>query len=154
MTGWEWWIVIGGALQAIGVTALAVDIVVAFRRSEGYQQRDTVVYMGSALEINVAIPMAAVVGGRERTIDERVGLLEARVVELEDELRDTKTKLKDWASESASSAAELVRKATDARFTALERALLGDTRWDRRRRLASVAAVVLGVLIATIGSAA
>jgi hypothetical protein len=60
----------------------------------------------------------------------------------------------DWASETASASAELVRKSSEQRFTAFEQALLGDTRWDKGRRLARVAAIIFGVTLATIGSVA
>jgi hypothetical protein len=152
--GWDWWIVAGGALQVIGVMALVIDIIATFNRLEGYRKRDRIVYAGSALEVGTAFPMGAVVGGREPTIDERVDRLETRLTELGDELRNTKARLKDWASETAAASAELVRKSSEQRFTAMEQALLGDTRWDKRRRVASVAAVVVGVTLATIGSVA
>jgi hypothetical protein len=154
ITGWDWWIVAGGALQVIGVAALVIDIVATFRRLERYRTRGRTVYAGSALEIDVAFPIGAVVGGGEPTIDERVDRLEARLTELGDDLRSTKARLKDWASETASASAELVRKSSEQRFTALEQALLGDTGWDKGRRIASVVAIALGVVIATIGSVA
>jgi hypothetical protein len=154
VAGWDWWIVAGGALQTIGVTALVTDIVATFNRLERYRQRGRTIYAGAALEVDVDFPIGAVVGGKQPTLDERVDGLETRLTELGDELRDTKARLKDWASETASASAELVRKSSELRFRALEQALLGDTHWDKRRRLASVAAVVVGIILATIGSVA
>ena len=154
VTRWDWWIVVGGALQVIGVTALVIDIAATFNRLEGYRKRGRTVYAGSALEVDVAIPIDAVVGGRGPTIDERVDRLETSLIQLGDELRNTKARLKDWASETASASAEMVRKSSEQRFTALEQAFLGDTGWDKGRRLASVVAIALGVTLATIGSVA
>ncbi len=75
ITGWDWWIVAGGALQVIGVAALVIDIVATFRRLERYRTRGRTVYAGSALEIDVAFPIGAVVGGGElRSMSVWIGL--------------------------------------------------------------------------------
>lgn len=66
VSGWDWWIVLGAALEAIGVVALAIDIVVAFRRSERYRERDLVVYQGSPLEVVVTFPMEPSLEARSR----------------------------------------------------------------------------------------
>jgi hypothetical protein len=134
--------------------ALVIDIVTTFSRLERYRKRGQTVYVGSALEVNVAIPLPSVVGGKEPTTDERVDRLETRLTELGDELRDTKARLKTWASETSSASAEMVRKSSEQRFTAIEQALLGDTGLDKWRRLASIVAIVFGVALATIGSVA
>ena len=54
----------------------------------------------------------------------------------------------------AEDAADRASKGADDRFTAMERALLGETPWDTRRRLVGIGLVVLGVALATVAAVA
>lgn len=87
----------------------------------------------------MAFPATAV-GGKEPTVRERLGRLEAQARELRIELLDTAARLRAEARDAASKAAERVRQGADDRFRAMERAILGDTPSDKRRRLFSIAA--------------
>lgn len=153
IAGSEWWIVVGGSLQALGVVVLVVDVTASFRRLRTYRHREKKVPIGQAVETDMAFPITPV-GGKQPTLEERIDRLEGQVRELRIELQETAARLRSDARDAASDAAQRVWHRSDDQFRALEGALLGDTRKDKVRRLASIAAIAFGVVLATIGSVA
>jgi len=147
----DWLVVLGGALQIGGVLVLVVDVVRTFRRLEEYGRRPQTIE-GTTLEAPVTLPRATVTGGAPPTVDERLGRLERGLDEIRVELPERIARAEAKARESSSEAAGRAVRHTDRRFDALEGALLGDTTRDKWRRLGSIAAIVLGLILATIGS--
>jgi hypothetical protein len=141
ITGWDWWIVLGGVLQAGGVSLLAHDVISTFRRIEGYWRRPQTIEQIHTVDADIFVP-PGVMSGQQPTIEERVERLEQSTQALREELQETKADLRSEAREVATDAAAAAMRHGERRFLALEAALLGDTRTDKWRRFASIGAVV------------
>jgi hypothetical protein len=104
MTGWDWWIVVGGALQAGGALVSVVGIVWSSRRKRSYQTRPQVIEAGPAMMSVTAVP-PGVVAGATQSIEERVDALEDGLARLRDDLDERARELRAEAREAANEAA-------------------------------------------------
>jgi hypothetical protein len=153
MSGWDWWIVAGAALEVVGVLVLVVEIVRSSRRREAYETRDVVAEVGT-VEARATVFSPRIVVDPPPPIEERADRLEEGLARLRNDVEELSTELRAAARRAADEAADRVTRHGERRFAALERLLLGETRIERWVRVGSIAAVVLGVILATIGSVA
>jgi hypothetical protein len=153
VTGWGWVIVVGGALQAIGVLVLVLEIVRSTRRREAYRTRPAVVEVGT-IEARATVFTPRIVTDPLPPIEGRVERLEEGLTCLRNDLEELSTELGAAARAAADEVAGRATRHGDRRLEALERLVLGETTLDRWVRGGSIAAVVLGVMLSTIGSVA
>ena len=156
LAAWQWWpdslLVIGGVMQAGGVLLLVADVRKAVEAAREYQHRPQVVEMSHAIEANVVVPTPTIGGGVKPTVEERVERLEGSLMELDEELADKAAAFNLRMQEVAQEAGDRAYRAAERRFSALERAVLGDTRRDIRRRVVSIALLVGGIVLASVGA--
>jgi hypothetical protein len=154
MDRWDVLVIAGALLEVGGGLLLVTDVVSSLKRQRAYRSRPQTVYVGASLSAEGSLMVAAITGGREPTVEERVAALEGSVRTLRDTIDEQRTTLRDELRKDAEQAARHVGMRADDRFDAIEAALLGESKSETRRRLASVGAVVLGVALATWGSVA
>lgn len=152
VVGWDWWIVAGGALQAVGVLVLVIGVVRSARRTEEYETRPQVVEVGT-IEATAAVFSPRIVVDPPPPIEDRVERLEDGLARLRNDLEESVAELRSKARAAADEAAGRATRHGERRFEAFER-LLGETGLERWVRGLSIAAVVLGLILATIGSVA
>jgi hypothetical protein len=134
VSGWDWWIALGGTLQVAGVVLLVSDVTRSYAKQEKYRTRSQVVEAGT-IHAGATVFPVGVVGGQQPSTDERLARLEKAVGDLRTDLQTTAADLRTEAREAASEAAGRATRHGDRRVSALEIALLGDTRRDKGRRL-------------------
>jgi hypothetical protein len=147
----DWLVVLGGALQAAGVLVLVIEIVRSSRRRQAYRTRPQVVEVGT-IEATATVFTPRIVTEPPPPIEDRVDRLEDGLVRLRNDLEERIGELHAEARDAADQAAGRATRHGERRFKALERLILGETRLDRWVRGGSIAAIVLGVILATIGS--
>lgn len=151
--GWDWLVILGGALQAGGVLVLVVEIVRSSRRRQSYRTRPQVVEVGT-IEATATVFSPRIVTEPPPPIEERVERLEEGLARLRNDLEERIGKLRADVRGAADEAAGRATRHGERRFEALERLILGETKLDRWVRGGSIVAIVLGVILATIGSVA
>jgi hypothetical protein len=145
--------VAGGLLQVGGVLVLVLGVILTHRRVEAYRKTPTSLDVhDSAIGVDSGTPALTTVA--EPTLEERVGRLEVQVGAVRDELGEAAIRLRQTAQTAADAASESASRRASERFEAIERLILGETRIDRWVRVGSIVAVILGVILATIGSVA
>jgi hypothetical protein len=147
----DWLVVLGGALQAAGVLVLVIEIVRSSRRRQAYRTRSQVVEVGT-IEATATVFTPRIVTEPPPPIEHRVDRLEDGLERLRNDLEERIGELRAEARDAADQAAGRATRHGEQRFQALERLILGETRLDRWVRGGSIAAIVLGVILATIGS--
>jgi hypothetical protein len=146
-------IVIGGALQVAGVLVLVVVIVRSSGREDRYRTRPQVVEPGT-IGAPAIVPTPRIITDPPPPIEDRMEQLESSVARLRNDLEALSGELRAEARNAADEAAGRATRHGERRFEALERLILGETALDGWVRVGSVVAVVLGVVLATIGSVA
>lgn len=149
MTGWDWLVVAGGGLQVIGVAGLAWEI----RGLTRYLNRTHHVYGTDMISVT-EFGNATVTGGRQPTPDERLDRMEAQVTEMRGRLDRMPAELAHkWRGDIAEQAARTERWMREA-LDDIERLALGLTPTRIRATKGFVAAVIVGLILATVGSVA
>ena len=151
MTGCQWLIVAGGLLQIGGVAALITDIVRTRNALTLYDQRPQTHYASATMRGRGSMT-GTLTTGREPTVDERVTAIEQRLANLPAELDDREATFENYMRGVIAGGL----KATDAaiqeqrqNMEVLVHGVAGSVIW----RSASVAAIILGIALQTVGGA-